>query len=56
MPNITIEGPGIHDIEVKRTLVKELTGAAEKAYGLNRDAIIVIVKGNLPENVARGGY
>jgi len=32
MPTITIEGPKIDDMEIKRNLVKELTEAAVKAY------------------------
>ncbi len=31
MPTITIDGPKIDDIEVKRNLVKDLTEAAAKA-------------------------
>lgn len=55
MPNITIEGPKIKDIEVKRTLVKELTDAAAKAYGLPAKIMVVLIKENSPENVSVGG-
>lgn len=55
MPVINIDGPAIKDIEKKRTLVKELTDAAVKAYGLPRGSIIVLVKENPPENVGVGG-
>ena len=55
MPNITIEGPKIKDIEVKRNLVKELTDAAEKAYALPGQVIVVLIKENLPDNVGVGG-
>ena len=55
MPNITVEGPRIKDIEVKRTLVKEFTDAATKAYGLPEEAIVVLIKENQPENVGVGG-
>ena len=55
MPNITIEGPRITDINVKRALVKELTDAAEKAYNIPREHIIVIIKANEPEDVGTGG-
>jgi 4-oxalocrotonate tautomerase len=55
MPVINIDGPAIKDIEKKRTLVKELTDAAVKAYGLPRGSIIVLVKENSPENVGVGG-
>jgi len=55
VPNITIEGPKIKDIEIKRSLVKELTDAAVKAYGLPREIIVVLIKENLPDNVSVGG-
>ena len=55
MPIITIEGPQIKDIEVKRTLVKELTNAALKAYRLPAQYIVTVIKENLPENVGVGG-
>jgi len=55
MPNITIEGPEIKDIETKRTLVKEITDAVEKAYKLPRQAYVVLIKENKGENVGVGG-
>ena len=55
MPNITIEGPKISDIEKKRGLVKELTDAAVKAYGLPAQVIVVLIKENTPDNVSVGG-
>lgn len=55
MPNITIEGPPIKDLDVKRMLVKGLTEVAVEAYGLHAQKIRVVIKENLPENVARGG-
>jgi 4-oxalocrotonate tautomerase len=55
MPNITIEGPPIQDLDVKRRLVKGLTEVAVEAYGLPAQKIRVVIKENLPENVARGG-
>jgi len=55
MPNITVEGPPIKDIEIKRTLVKELTEAAIKAYKLPAQAIVAVIKENLPENVGVAG-
>ncbi len=55
MPNITIEGPKIKDIDTKRTLVKELTDAAAKAYGLPAKIMVVLIKENSPENVSVGG-
>ena len=55
MPNITVQGPIIHDIDVKRSLVKDLTDALEKAYKLPREIMIVLIKENPPENVGVGG-
>ena len=55
MPNICIEGPIIKDLEKKRVLVEQLTDAAVKAYGLSREAIVVLIKENPPENVGVGG-
>ena len=55
MPNITIDGPKIEDIELKRNLVKEITDAVEKAYKLPRQAFVVTIKENPPENVGVGG-
>ena len=55
MPNICIEGPIIKDLEKKRVLVEELTNAAVRAYGLSREAIVVLIKENPPENVGVGG-
>ena len=55
MPNIIIDGPKIEEIDVKRTLIKEITDAVEKAYKLPRQAFVVTIKENLPENVGVGG-
>lgn len=55
MPNVTIEGPRIQDVEIKRVLVKDVTDALEKAYKLPRDIFVVTIKENLPENVGVGG-
>lgn len=55
MPNITIEGPIIKDIETKRTLVREITDIVEKVYKLPRQAYVVVIKENAPENVGVAG-
>jgi len=55
MPNINIEGPVIQDLGKKRALVKELTEAAVRAYGLPKEAIVVLIKENSPENVGVAG-
>jgi 4-oxalocrotonate tautomerase len=54
MPCITIDGPRL-EIAKKRELVREVTEAAVKAYGLPKEAMVVILKENLPENVGVGG-
>ncbi|MBU7024470.1 MAG: tautomerase family protein, partial [Theionarchaea archaeon] len=55
MPMAIIDGPQIDDLNLKRTLVKEITDALEKAYGLQRESYIVIIRESLPENVAVAG-
>lgn len=55
MPNITIEGPKLEDLEAKRILIKEITDAIEKAYKLPREHTVVVIKENSPENVGVGG-
>ncbi len=55
MPNISIEGPVIEDVDKKRILVQKLTDAATKAYGLLRETIVVLIKENSPENVGVAG-
>ena len=55
MPNVVIDGPVIEDIDVKRTLIKEVTDALEKAYKIDRSAYVVLIKENSPENVGVGG-
>ena len=54
MPTITISGPVV-DLERKRKLANGLTAVAAEVYGLPKDAIVVIIQENPPENVARGG-
>ena len=34
MPNITVDGPRIDDMDKKREMVRTITDAAVKAYGL----------------------
>lgn len=55
MPTVTVDGPQISDIDKKRTLVKEITAAATKAFGLPAETIVVVIKENKPENVGVGG-
>jgi 4-oxalocrotonate tautomerase len=55
LPNATIEGPPITDVDIKRLLVKEITDALEKAYKLPREVYTVVIKENVPQNVGVGG-
>lgn len=55
MPTLTIEGPKIESVEIKRVLVREVTDALEKAYKIPRKAYVVLIKENLPDNVGTGG-
>ncbi len=55
MPNVTIDGPRIEDVEKKRELVKTVTDAAVKAYDMPAANIVVVIKENSPDNVAVGG-
>lgn len=55
MPNITIEGPSIDDLDTKRTLVREVTDAASRAFGLDKRTVVVLLKANRPEDVGVGG-
>ena len=55
MPTITVEGPPIEEIERKRQLVKDITEAAMKTFGLPKEVIVVVIKENTPDNVSVGG-
>jgi len=55
MPTVTVEGPPIKDLDVKRSLTREITDALEKAYKLPRQVYVVVIRENLPENVCVGG-
>ena len=55
MPVLTFDGPPISDIAKKRELIQTATDAAAKAYNLPKQAIIIVLKENRPDNVAVGG-
>ena len=55
MPNITIDGPKIENIDIKRVLIQEITTSIEKAYKIPKERIIVVIKENSPENVGVAG-
>ena len=55
MPTITVEGPPIEEIGTKRSLVRALTDAAARAYGLPKEIIHVLIRENSPDNVGTAG-
>lgn len=55
MPIITVEGPRVADLEIKRKLVAELTDAAARAFSMPKESMIVVLRENSPDNVSVGG-
>lgn len=55
MPTVTVEGPPVKDLDTKRALTKEITDALERAYKIPREAYVVVIRENPPENVCVGG-
>ena len=55
MPLITVDGPPIKNLDNKRQLARDMAEAAAEAYGMPKDAMIVLIKENAPENVGVGG-
>lgn len=55
MPTATVEGPPIEDLDRKRALTREITDAMERAYGIPREAYVVVIRENPPQNVCVGG-
>ncbi len=55
MPVITVEGPRIPEVTKKRELVQRFTEAASQVYGLDKEAIIVILHETSPDCVGVGG-
>jgi 4-oxalocrotonate tautomerase len=54
MPTVVIEGPRI-SLARKRSLVQKLTALVASAYDWPLENILVILRENPDENVARGG-
>jgi 4-oxalocrotonate tautomerase len=54
MPTVIIEGPRI-SLTRKRSLVRKLTAVVASAYDWPLGNIVVILRDNSDENVARGG-
>jgi 4-oxalocrotonate tautomerase len=53
MPNVYIEGPPVN-AEQKREMALEMTETAARVYGVPKQAIVVVVRENPPENVCVG--
>jgi len=54
MPTVIIEGPRIN-LSRKRSLIQKLTALVASAYDWPLENIVVILRENPDENVARGG-
>lgn len=54
MPTVIIEGPP-RPLAVKRSMVARITDLVAEAYEWERSRVIVILRENKDENVARGG-
>ncbi len=54
MPFITVDGPSL-ELDRKRSLVRALTEAASKVYGIPEEAFSVLIREASPENVGLGG-
>ncbi len=54
MPTVIIEGPRI-SLPRKRSLVRKLTAVVASAYDWPAKNVVVILRENPEENVARGG-
>lgn len=54
MPTVVIEGPRL-SLPRKRTLVRELTALVASVYEWPAENIVVILRENSDDNVARGG-
>ena len=54
MPVVTVDG-GPLDVEKKRELCRDITDALAAAYGLPRDAYVVLIRENSLENVGVAG-
>jgi 4-oxalocrotonate tautomerase len=54
MPTVIVEGPQI-SLTRKRSLVRKLTAVVASAYDWPAKNILVILRENPDENVARGG-
>ena len=54
MPIITFDGGKI-TTEQKADLVRQFTEAAHKVTGIRKEAFVVVIRENAPENIGVGG-
>jgi len=54
MPHISIDGPHLNR-EQKAELVKEFTEIASRIMKIPKEAFVIVIKENDPENVGVGG-
>ena len=55
MPIIRVDGPKVTDLNKKRKFVETVTDAAASLYALPKQAIVVLLQENSPDNVGVGG-
>ena len=55
MPIIRVDGPKVTDLNKKRKFVETVTDAAVSLYALPKQAIVVLLQENSPDNVGVGG-
>lgn len=55
MPQITVDGPRLPDMDRRRILVKKLTEAVSEAYAISPEHITVVIQEHDSANVAVGG-
>lgn len=54
MPIITFDGGKLNK-EQKTELVKQFTECAHQITGINKEAFVIIIRENDPENIGSGG-
>ena len=54
MPIITFDGGKI-TTEQKADLVRQFTEAARKVTGIRKEAFVIVIRENAPENIGVGG-
>jgi len=54
MPTVEVSGPPLSD-EKKREMALEMTECAVRGYGLPKQAIVVVITENPPQNVCVAG-